>query len=76
MFPNLRSFWTNLVQKIKIISLSSEIWFLDQFKYAEFSSDAHFFCFRPETQLLGKFAPKIQNCQFRLKLGTYANSNM
>ena len=25
---------------------------------------------------LGKFGPKNQNCQFKLKLGTQANSNM
>ena len=35
-----------------------------------------FFCFRLEIQLLGKFSPKNQNCQFKLKLGTLNNSNM
>ena len=35
-----------------------------------------FFCFRPETPFLGKFGPKNQNCQFKLKFGTKTNSNM
>ena len=34
------------------------------------------FSFRPEIPFLGKFGPKIQNCQFKLKSGIYANSNM
>ena len=43
---------------------------VDSFKYAEFSSGVHFFCFRPETQFLGKFGPTNQNCQCKLKFGT------
>ena len=36
----------------------------------------HFFiCFRPDIPFLGKFGPKNQNCQFKLKFGTYNNSN-
>ena len=31
-------------------------------------------CFRPEIPFLGKFGPKIQNCHFKLKFGTYAIS--
>ena len=34
------------------------------------------FCFRPEIPFLGKFGPKIQNYQFKLKFGTKTNSNM
>ena len=36
----------------------------------------HFFYFRRETPFLGKFGPKTQNCQFKLKFGTQTNSNM
>ena len=36
----------------------------------------HCFCFGPETYSLGKFGPKNQNCKFKLKFGTYTNSNM
>ena len=35
-----------------------------------FNSGVHFFCFIPETPFLGKFGPKNQNCQFKLKFGT------
>ena len=34
------------------------------------------FCFRVEIPFLGKFGPKNQNYQFKLKFGTYTNSNM
>ena len=34
------------------------------------------FSFRPETPFLGKFGPKNQNCQFKLKFGTQTSSNM
>ena len=36
----------------------------------------HFFSFRWETPFLGKFGPKHQNCQFKLKFGTQTNLNM
>ena len=58
------------------LSVYAEIWYLDYFKYAECSGDADFFHFLPETSCLGKFGPKIQNCQFRLKFGTKANSHI
>ena len=48
----------------------------DQFEYAEFNGDVHFFCFRTEIPFLGKFAPKNQNYQFELKFGTCTNLNM
>ena len=38
-------------------------------KYAEFSGNVHFPCFRPETPFLGKLDPKIQ-------FGTYIILNM
>ena len=37
---------------------------------AEFNGGIHFFCFGLKTQFLGKFG------QFKLKFGTYTNSNM
>ena len=56
-------FWTNLVQKIKIISWS---WNLVP----------HFFCFWVEIPFLGKFGPKNQNYQLKLKFGTCTNSDI
>ena len=47
-----------------------------QFEYAEFSGYVHFFRFQPQIPFLGNFGPKNQNCQFILKFGTWANSNM
>ena len=32
------------------------------------------FCFPPDIPFFGKFAPKNQNCQFKLKFGTLSNS--
>ena len=40
------------------------------FGYAEFNGDVHFFRFRLEISFLGKFDPKTQNCQFKLKFDT------
>ena len=34
------------------------------------------FCFPLEIPFLGKFGPKSQNCQFKLKFGTCTNSNL
>ena len=39
-------------------------------EYAKFSRGFHFFCFRPEIPFLGKFDPKSQNYQFKVKLDT------
>ena len=62
-------FGQNLVQKIKIVSLSRNL-VPGLFEYGELNGAVHFFCFRQETPFLGKFGPKIQNCQFKLKFGT------
>ena len=74
LFDQKHPFWANLVQKIKLVSLSWNLvarliwkcriqwWF-------------HFFHFWLELPLLGKLGPKNQNCQFKLKFGTYTNSN-
>ena len=69
------SFWVNLVQKFKIISLG---WNLVPrlFEYAKVNGVVRSFRFRPETPFLNKFGPKNQNCQFELKFGNYTNSNM
>ena len=50
--------------------VSAEIWYLDQFKYAEFNYAAHFFHFRHEILFFGKFSPKNLNYQFLLKFGS------
>ena len=42
----------------------------------EFNGDVHFFCFWLEIPFRGKFSPKSQNYQLKLKFGTYTNSNM
>ena len=47
-----------------------------EFEHVEFSGYAHFFRFRMQIPFLSKFDPKIQNCQFILKFGTWTNSNM
>ena len=43
--------------------------------YAEFNHAVHFF-FRLKIPFLGKFGPKNQNYQFKLKFGIYFNSNI
>ena len=42
----------------------------------QFNGSVQFFCFQPEIPFLDKLGPKNQNCQFKLKFGTYTNSNM
>ena len=74
--PFLGTFWGDLVQKIKTVSL---IWNLVPrlTEYAEFiNGGIHFFCVRPETLFWGKFSPKNKNCQFQLKFGTKTDSSM
>ena len=57
-------FWANLVHKLKIISLT------------EFGGEVYFLCFRAEVSFFGKFVPKDQNCQFKLRFGTMTSTNM
>ena len=69
-------FWENLVQKIKIVSLrlnliSMLIWVCRIQWWCSL-----FFRFWPEVLFLGKFGPKNQNCQFKMKLDTYTNPNI
>ena len=52
----------------EIVSLA-EIWYRDEFEYAEFDNGVHFFCFRPKIPILGKFGKKNQKCQLKPKFG-------
>ena len=45
-------------------------------EYVKFHGDAYFFYFLPEIIFLGKLGPKNENCQFKLKFGTWTNLNM
>ena len=51
---------------------------LEKFEYVEFDGVFHFFFFfcRSEIPFLDKYSLKTQNCQFKLKFDTYANSNL
>ena len=40
------------------------------------NGDVHFFSFQPEISFSGKFGPKNQTWQFKVKLGTSTNSNI
>ena len=54
-----------------ILFLKSEIWYLDYFWYAEFNNGVCFLYFQPKTILenyFGKFGPKFQNYQVKLKM--------
>ena len=62
-------FWANLVKKTQKGQFKL-IRYLDKFKYVEFSGAVSFFRFWLEIPFLGKFGPKNQNCQFKLKFGT------
>ena len=55
--------------------VSTEICYRNQFESVELNKFL-LFCFQRKTPFFGKFNPKYQNCQFKLKFGTYANSNM
>ena len=66
-----RGRFLNIIFKISIIFFSLIV---DLF--AKFSGDVQFLCFQPKIFFLGKFGPENQNCQFKLKFGTKANSKM
>ena len=69
------SFWVNLVQKVEIITLSwNFVGSLIQICRLQWCCSL--FCFWPEIAFLRKLDPKNENCQFKLKFGTKANSNM
>ena len=44
--------------------------------YAQFNGGVHFLYLKVEIPFFGKFGPKKQNCQFKLKFGTETNSIM
>ena len=56
--------------------VEAEIWYLHYFRHSKFNGDIHSFCFWSGIHFLGKFTPKNQNDQSKLKFGTYTNSNM
>ena len=58
--------WANWSGKLNLL-VCAEIWYLDQFDYAECKDGVNLFCFR---LFLDKFGSKNQNCLFKLKLGT------
>ena len=62
-------FWANLVQKIKIVSLSRNL-VPRIIRICRNQLHCSLSSFRPKTPFLGKFDSKSQNCQFNLKFGT------
>ena len=66
-------FWANLVQKIKIVSLS---WNMQNWRICRIECWCSFFCFRPKILLLSNFVLKNQSCKFRLNFGSYNDLNM
>ena len=68
-------FSTNLVQKIKIVTLS---WNLvpTLIRTCRIQWWCSFFSFWSKIIFLGKFSPNSENYQLKLKYGTYTNSNM
>ena len=48
----------------------------DDFEYAEFNGDAHFYHFFREVVFLSKSGPQIKKCQYKLKFSTQTNSNI
>ena len=68
--------WVNLVQKIKIVSLS---WNLVSrlIQISKIQKWSWLFSFQPKIPFLEKFDhPKRQTCQVRLKFVTFTNSNV
>ena len=62
-------FWVNLVQKLKIISLSWN--FVPRLiQICEIPRRCSLFLFSTGNNFLGKFTPKNQNCQLELKFCT------
>ena len=62
--------WYVITLVKRTLNLTHHSW-----KYSELNGHVDFFHFRPEISVLGKFDPKTQNCQFKLKFGTQTNSN-
>ena len=68
-------FWANFVQNVKIASLRLNL-VTSLIRTSEFNDAVHIFRFQQKMPFLGKFAPNVQYCQFKVKLGTQTNSNM
>ena len=68
-------FWANLVQKVKIISWSwnlvARLIWICRIQWC-----CSLFLFLSGNTLFGQIWSKNQNCHFKLKFGTYSNSNM
>ena len=75
VFGRKYSFWANLVQKIKIVSLR---WNLIPIliRICRIQWCCSLFSFSTGSTLSGQFGPKSWNCQFNVKLDPYTNSNM
>ena len=69
------SFWVNLVQKLKIVSLSWNL-LLKLIRICRITWWCLLFLFWTRNTFFSKFSPKNQNCQFQLKFGTKTNFNM
>ena len=68
-FDQKYRFWANLVQKFKTVSLSWS--FVPKIiRITESNGDVRIFSFWLEIAFVGKFGPKIKNCQFKLKFNT------
>ena len=69
------SFWANLLQTTTIVTLS---WNLVPTPVRTYRIQwlCSFFLFWAEISFLGKFGPKRQNYQFKLRFGACTNSNM
>ena len=65
----LNVFWVNLVQKLKILSLSLNLVFR-LIWICKIPWWCSLFLFLTRNTFFGKFCPKNQNCQFELKFGT------
>ena len=63
-------FGTICSKKLKL-SVEAEIWYLDQFEYAEFNDAVQFFVFERKCSFWGKFGPKSQSYQFKAKFASY-----
>ena len=75
VFQRKYLFWVNLVQKVKIISWRRNL-VARLIRICRIQWYCSVFIFWVEIPFLGKFGQKNQNCHFKLKIGTYNNSNM
>ena len=67
--------WANLVEKIKVVSLSRNL-VPRLIPASTIQWQCSLFLFQTGTTLFGQIGPKTQNCQLKLRFGTYTNSNM